>query len=1042
MNTLSNNLRENMKAFLATLGLLSFMVAATAFAGVGVGVAPDFPATATVGQTNIATQMEISNSSTSDIGSITLNTINLIPSCGNNDANTITCAGSEVDPGVFTVSATGTGSDACTGINFTTSISNVTTGEVLFTPSSPIILSPGAKCIVNFSINVNQVPVDDADVSAGLQTLQIGRVSATQTGNGLSGTGLGTDEVTVIPQGRIVVNKVTNPSGDTQSFAFTTTGAGYSGFSLTDTATPNDQALASGTYSVAETAVAGWTQTSAACVSSNQGQVETVGNISLQAGETVTCTFTNTKNGTLIVDKVTSPSGNTQSFAFTTTGSGYNGFSLTDTAAPNSQSVAPGTYSVAETAVAGWDQTSATCSDQSPISAVVISAGETVTCTFNNTLQQGRLIVDKVTLPAGDTQSFAFTTSGSGYTGFSLTDAAAPNNQLLNAGTYSVAETAVAGWSQTSATCSDQSPISAVVISAGETVTCTFTNTKNGNLIVDKVTSPSGSTQSFAFSTTGAGYTGFSLTDTSTPNSQSVVPGTYSLSEGVVAGWTQTSATCSDGSPISAVVVSAGETVTCTVTNTQQMGTLIVDKVTMPAGDTQSFAFTTTGSGYAGFSLTDSAAPNNQMLNAGTYGVSETAMVGWNQTSATCSDGSPISAVVLSAGETVTCTFTNTKNGTVIVDKVTSPSGSTQSFTFSTTGAGYNGFSLTDTASANSQSVVPGTYSVSEGAVVGWTQTSATCSDQSPISAIVVSAGETVTCTINNALQQGNIIIDKVTVPAGNSQSFAFTTTGSGYNGFSLTDTAAANNQTLNAGTYSVAETAVVGWTQTSATCSDGSPISAIVLGAGETVTCTITNTQEPGHLIVNKVTYPAGNTTSFTIMATGSGTITGGGAGSVTDAMDKDYTVTPGTYSVTETLPSGWTQTSNTCTGVVVGAGETKTCTITNTQVVQWCSHGYWKQDQHFDSWVGYSPNQLFSSVFEDAFPGMTLLQVLQQGGGGLNALGRDTVGQLLNSTSMSASLISSQVISMFNAVYPGSKSAYSTLHAQFVSPHNCPLN
>ncbi len=59
-------------------------------------------------------------------------------------------------------------------------------------------------------------------------------------------------------------------------------------------------------------------------------------------------------------------------------------------------------------------------------------------------------------------------------------------------------------------------------------------------------------------------------------------------------------------------------------------------------------------------------------------------------------------------------------------------------------------------------------------------------------------------------------------------------------------------------------------------------------------------------------------------------------------------------------------------------------------------CTPGYWKQSQHFDSWTGYSPSTQFSAVFENAFPGKTLLQVLEQGGGGLNALGRHTVAAL----------------------------------------------
>ena len=45
----------------------------------------------------------------------------------------------------------------------------------------------------------------------------------------------------------------------------------------------------------------------------------------------------------------------------------------------------PGTYDVAETVPAGWDLTSATCSDGSDPDAIGLDRGETVTCTFVNT---------------------------------------------------------------------------------------------------------------------------------------------------------------------------------------------------------------------------------------------------------------------------------------------------------------------------------------------------------------------------------------------------------------------------------------------------------------------------------------------------------------------------------------------------------------------------------------------------------------------------------------------------------------------------------
>lgn len=108
-------------------------------------------------------------------------------------------------------------------------------------------------------------------------------------------------------------------------------------------------------------------------------------------------------------------------------------------------------------------------------------------------------------------------------------------------------------------------------------------------------------------------------------------------------------------------------------------------------------------------------------------------------------------------------------------------------------------------------------------------------------------------------------------------------------------------------------------------------------------------------------------------------------------------------------------------------------------------CTPGYWKQPHHFDSWPApYQPNQLFSTYFEDAFPGMTLLEVLSQGGGKLIALGRHTVAALLNAASGNVAypLTPTQVINEFNAVYPGTK--YGPLKDRFeaFNEAGCPLN
>lgn len=110
-------------------------------------------------------------------------------------------------------------------------------------------------------------------------------------------------------------------------------------------------------------------------------------------------------------------------------------------------------------------------------------------------------------------------------------------------------------------------------------------------------------------------------------------------------------------------------------------------------------------------------------------------------------------------------------------------------------------------------------------------------------------------------------------------------------------------------------------------------------------------------------------------------------------------------------------------------------------------CTPGYWKQVHHFDSWTApYTPNTMFADVFDNAFPGMTLKNVLRQGGGHLKALGRHTVAALLNAASddVSYDLSASQVITLFNDKYPDPDGDYNGLKNTFeyFNELGCPIN
>lgn len=79
------------------------------------------------------------------------------------------------------------------------------------------------------------------------------------------------------------------------------------------------------------------------------------------------------------------------------------------------------------------------------------------------------------------------------------------------------------------------------------------------------------------------------------------------------------------------------------------------------------------------------------------------------------------------------------------------------------------------------------------------------------------------------------------------------------------------------------------------------------------------------------------------------------------------------------------------------------------------------------------YTPDTLFSDVFEDAFPDKTLVRVMLPGGGNnqLRQLARHTVALLLNAASpiVDYDLTVAEVITMFSDVFPGTNQMYRAL-------------
>jgi len=684
----------------------------------------------------------------------------------------------------------------------------------------------------------------------------------------------------------------------------------------------------------------------------------------MSPGESIHCSFINTKQGQIIIDKVTDPANDPQQFSFHLTG-GPNtidqAFSLADATTPhNSGYQKPGTYSVLEAAPAHWDQSSVSCSDGSQPGSIQLDPGEIVTCTFYND-KQGKILVDKVTAPANDPKPFNFNLNGGPDNiaqKFSLTDSASVyDSGDIKAGTYSLAEVATKKWTLSSASCSDGSDPANISLSTGETITCTFTNTENGYIIIDKVTIPSNSTQAFDFQLTGGPDNidqNFALTNTATPyNSGSIKPGAYTLTEPMPADWEQDSISCDNGGNSSSIQVGAGETVTCTVTNHKNTEIIVRKEA---HGASQSFDFTLAGGPQGvnqSFSLADGQTNSSTNLQPGTgYSVTEVVPAGWFASPAICDDGSDPNNISLTAGEVVHCTFVNVQGDNFAIAKISIPAGGA-GFDFTDTIEAPHNFNLHDGEIGVFTNIQAGqNYTVTEEDVtyLGYRLVDIVCEGQftappaintttSTVS-FTQDANQTGVCVFINE-EQSRIIVDKITDPAGDPQSFDFNITGGPENisqSFSLSDTDTPHHSgDLKPGSsYSITETAINSWDLSSAICDDGSDPANITLSAGQTVTCTFTNSK-PGIIIVDKQTNPANDPQSFDF------TLHGG-----PDNIDQSFSLTdtaspytsillkPGVYDLHEHTQTGWNLSSSTCNGsspdnIILNGGDTINCTFNN---------------------------------------------------------------------------------------------------------------
>lgn len=377
-------------------------------------------------------------------------------------------------------------------------------------------------------------------------------------------------------------------------------------------------------------------------------------------------------------------------------------------------------------------------------------------------LANGTIIITKTASPADDTV-FSFTDTLPASGSFTLQDPADATRAFtgVTAGTYTVTETSVDGWTLHDITCDDSNSsgdvttgITTINLEGNETVTCTYDNVQEDTIEVRVETIGSDGTFSFTSSTIPEVLPGgsFDLTTVNNVTSRAFIglaPGAYDVAATAPMGWkiADNDPVCSNGDMASSITLGDGEKVVCTFQFLED--DIIVIKKNV-VGTDGTFGFT---GDLGAFSLTTKKQTAKQVFDvtAGTYAVAETVPAGWELSSSICDNGNTPDSITVANGDHVTCTFTNTELAKIKVVKLTNKKDAP--FDFTSNIPGYANFTLTTsntTASQEFTDLQPGTYSIQEIAKSGWALDSVSCNDGSSVNAIDLSAGEEVICVFAN----------------------------------------------------------------------------------------------------------------------------------------------------------------------------------------------------------------------------------------------------------------------------------------------------
>ncbi len=649
---------------------------------------------------------------------------------------------------------------------------------------------------------------------------------------------------------------VKNTVGGDGSFGFTVTGPTASTPSITTvnaSSTSGSLAVSAGTYSVAETAQTGWDFTSAVC---DNGTLSgsTISGIVIPLNGNVTCAFTNTKRGSITVKKdVVNPDGGAVSdnHSFTIHRDSEEGDSISEESDKEYNNLVPGTYTIVEDADSNYDFVSFSQDADSETAGaqITIAAGEDVTLTITNKQKKGTLTVIKnVTnheIGTSDANDFSFSLNGGGAISFIAEEGAMTGQNVLfvNPGAFTVTEPVVSGYAESLVGCSG-------TLTSSSTATCTITNsdipTGQGAITVVK---------SIINDNGGDAVVGdFDLfvgaTSTVNGAAQFLNPGSYVVNEGSLpSGYSQTSISCTNGVTTTtdgSVTLGEQDAWVCTITNDDQPGTLHVVKTIV-----NNYGGTATSTEFS-FSVNEESeimfeadGQNDLTVDAGTYSVAEFSDSRYTITYASGENSNCTNIVIANGGE-ATCTITNTaKPAQLEIVKHTDQLSGDGSFNFNV--IGQESLSLSTeggSATSSTMSLNAGSYDVTETIPEGWALSSVSClNGETPLGEATTTGrtlslqnGDSVTCTFTNTMR-ATLTVKKIVVNDNNGTKVASDFTFKVNGGEAVTfEVDGQNDLIVNAGSYSVTEPAVSGYTTTYENCSE------MTLTNGGSATCTITN--------------------------------------------------------------------------------------------------------------------------------------------------------------------------------------------------------